>query len=237
MLRENINETIKGITPWSGMTGLTLNDRPRSFIGMGADTVGYPSTEQGRYIFRNAAEFPIMTASEMQFLKAEAEVRKSDYNAAKTAYVNAISLNFDMLQTNYSANVSPGQLLDATKKANYLANPAIVPASPNASNMTLTKIMLQKYIALYGWGIHATWADMRRYHYTNLDPATGQQVYAGFTPPSGSNLFSQNNGKLVYRTRPRYNSEYLYNIPALTAIGAYPINNDYHTKEMWFSKP
>jgi hypothetical protein len=78
---------------------------------------------------------------------------------------------------------------------------------------------------------------MRRYHYTNLDPATGQQVYAGFTPPSGSNLFSQNNGKLVYRTRPRYNSEYLYNIPALTAIGAYPINNDYHTKEMWFSKP
>ena len=94
---------------------------------------------------------------------------------------------------------------------------------------------------MYGWGIHDTWADMRRYHYNNLDPATGQQVYAGFKVPAGADLFSgssgSNNGKVVQRTRPRYNSEYLYNIPALTGIGAYPVGNDYHTKECWFSKP
>jgi hypothetical protein len=78
---------------------------------------------------------------------------------------------------------------------------------------------------------------MRRYHYTNIDPDTGLQVYVNFTPPSGTNLYSGNLSKLAYRARPRYNSEYLYNIPALTLIGAYPSGNDYATKECWFSKP
>jgi hypothetical protein len=95
--------------------------------------------------------------------------------------------------------------------------------------------MLQKYIALYGWGVHQTWIDMRKFHYTDTDPATGKQVYSNFTPPSGANLISTNNGKLVYRCRPRYNSEYLYNIPELTRIGAYQ-NLDYNTFEMWFSQ-
>jgi hypothetical protein len=173
----------------------------------------------------------------MNFLKAEAALRKPtpDYTTAKTAYVNGISLNFDLLTTKYNVNIISGKEITPTAKNDYLNNPAIVPVT--ATGMTLTRIMLQKYIAMYGWGMHVTWADMRRYHYTDLDPATSQQVYAGFVPPSGTNLFAQNLTKLVYRTRPRYNSEYLYNIPALTAIGAFPTNNDYHTKQCWFSLP
>lgn len=88
---------------------------------------------------------------------------------------------------------------------------------------------------MYGYGLVETWVDMRRYHYTDIDPATGQQVYVGFTPPSGINLFSNNAGKLAYRARPRYNSEYLYNIAALQSVGALAL--DYHTKEQWFSQP
>jgi hypothetical protein len=105
-------------------------------------------------------------------------------------------------------------------------------------------VMLQKYIAMWGWGMQGVWADMRRFHYSDPDPQTGQQVYADFRIPSGVDLFSapngtggSNNGKLVYRTRPRYNSEYLYNIPALISIGAYPTGNDYHTKRVWFAEP
>jgi hypothetical protein len=76
---------------------------------------------------------------------------------------------------------------------------------------------------------------MRRYHYNvDLDPATAKPVYIDFTPPSGADLYPDNAGKLTYRARPRYNSEYLYNIPELTRIGAYP-GLDYHTKETWFS--
>jgi hypothetical protein len=94
--------------------------------------------------------------------------------------------------------------------------------------------MLQKYIALYCFGVSETWVDMRRFHYTDLDPATGAQVYADWTPLSAADLYLNNNQKLAYRCRPRYNSEYLYNIPALTALGALAL--DYNTKECWFSQ-
>jgi hypothetical protein len=236
LIRPNPNGTFKGIIPWNGPGTLPdVNDRPESFVGTAYSTTTHPFPQNGRYIFRDETEWPVMTATEMQLLKAEAALRKGDKPTALTAYSNAISLNFDHLQTTYPTNIPAGQELNATKKANYMANTNVVPTNPN--DLTLTHIMLQKYIAMYGWGIQVTWADMRRYHYTDLDPATGQQVYRGFIPPSPSELHASNSGKLVYRCRPRYNSEYLYNIPALSAIGAYPVNNDYHTKETWFSKP
>jgi hypothetical protein len=94
--------------------------------------------------------------------------------------------------------------------------------------------MLQKYIALYGHGMHETWTDMRRFHYTDVEAGTTGQVYTDFTPPSGIDLFINNSDKLVYRARPRYNSEYLYNVAELTRIGALAL--DYHTKEQWFTQ-
>ncbi|HWR33400.1 MAG TPA: SusD/RagB family nutrient-binding outer membrane lipoprotein [Chitinophagaceae bacterium] len=242
ILRENTNNTnnvssiFKGITPWSGSSGLATADQPMTFVGTPYGTAGYLTPEQGRYIFRDAAEWPVMTASEMQFLVAEAYLRKGNNGASLAAYTNAISLNFDMLTTKYTTNIPVGREITPVDKANYLANTAIVPAS--AAGMTLTRIMLQKYIAMYAWGVHVVWADMRRFHYnTDIDPATLQPVYVGFVPPSSTELHASNLGKFVYRCRPRYNSEYLYNIPSLTLIGAYPPGNDYHTKECWFSKP
>lgn len=234
LLRENTNGTFKGINPNKGTSGLASADQPTNFWGGTFATTAAPANENNcRYIFRNTAEFPIMTAAEMKFLKAEALLRKNDNAGALTAYTEGISLNFDMLTTNYATNVPTAKLITATTKANYLARPEIVPA---AANLTLTHIMLQKFIALYGFGMQEVWTDMRRYHYNqDNDPATGKPVYIGFTPPSGTDLHPDNNGKLVYRARPRYNSEYLYNIPELTRIGAYP-GLDYHTKECWFSQ-
>ena len=92
--------------------------------------------------------------------------------------------------------------------------------------------MLQKYIALWGHGTEETWVDMRRYHYTDKD-ASGAQVYTGFTLPSATDLFPDNGGKMAYRMRPRFNSEYVWNINELNRIGATTL--EYHTKEMWFS--
>ena len=233
MLRENPNGTFKGITPWMGSSGLATGDQPANFWGNIYSSTSSPNTEQGRYIFRDAAEFPVMTASEMQFLKAEAALRKNDKPTALLAYINAISLDFDMLSTKYATNVPAPYLITPASKAAYLSNPQIVPAT--AAGLTLTKIMLQKYISLYAWGVQETWVDMRRYHYIDIDPQTSLQVYAGFTPPSGPFLYPNNAGKLVYRARPRYNSEYLYNIPELNRIGA--LNLDYHTVPTWFSQP
>jgi hypothetical protein len=253
LLRGNLYGTIRGYSPsWSTAINPVIIDslKPESFVGTPFNTVGYTGTAlvpgvlvtngtAGKYIFRDDTEFPVMTASEIQFLKAEALIRKADYVNAKTAYVNGISLNFDMLLANYNINIPAGKAITVANKAAYLADPIVVPLVPTFANMTLTKVMLQKYIAMYAWGVHDTWVDMRRYHYSDIDPATLLPVYAGFKVPSGTDLNTltgNNNGKLVYRTRPRYNSEYLYNIPALTAIGAYPVGNDYHTKEQWFSQ-
>ncbi len=233
MLRENLNGTFKGFTPWLGTSGLSANDYPPNFWGHPTPTsTAAPAVEAGRYLFQNVSPWPLMTASEMQFIIAEAALRKGDRATALTAYTNGISLNFDMLTTTYPQNILAAHVITPAIKAAYLANTAIVPA---ASDLTLTHVMLQKYIALYGWGAQETWVDMRKFHYTDIDPITNvHQVYVGFTPPSGINLFSTNNGKLVYRFRPRYNSEYLYDVPELTRIGAE--NADYNTLEMWFSQ-
>jgi hypothetical protein len=235
-IRENTNGTFKGITPWLGSSGLAAADQPFSYLGTAFSSATYPSPEGGRYVFRDVAEWPVLTASEMKFLLAEAYLRKGDKASSRQNYIDGIKLDFDMLKDKYSTNVPAANLLTDAVRDNYVANAAIVPASPTGMNLGM--ILLQKYIAMYAWGVQVTWADMRRFHYTDLDPFNpGKQVYVGFTPPSGTSLYPGNNGKLVYRCRPRYNSEYLYNIPALTAIGAYPPGNDYHTKETWFSKP
>lgn len=158
--------------------------------------------------------------------------RKNDKPGALAAYKKGIELNFDMLMNTYSTNVPAPNLLTTTIRDNFVNNPAVV---PTAANLTLTHIMIQKYIALYIHGTMETWVDMRRYHYTDLDPITGQQVYRDFAPPSGSDLYGNNGGKLIYRLRPRFNSEYVWNLNELNRIGASAL--DYHTKEQWFSKP
>jgi Starch-binding associating with outer membrane len=236
LLRKNTNGTFKGLTPNKGQTVITANDRPESFWGFsqagGVVNTAPASDANCRFLFRNNSEFPVLTASEVFFMKAEALFRSGDKPGALTAYKKAIELNFDMLMNTYSTNVPSGELLTTTIRDNFLNNPAVVPA---AANLTLTHIMLQKYIALYIHGTFETWTDMRRFHYTDLDPATGQQVYRDFTPPTGSDLYLNNGGKLIYRLRPRFNSEYVWNLNELNRIGASALN--YHTKEQWFSLP
>ena len=234
LLRENLNNTFKGFTVWLGSAGLSANDYPKNFWGNATPNSTLASTpDSSRYLFQNTSPWPMMTASEIQFIIAEAAYRKGDKPLALAAYANGINMNFDMITTTYPQNVPTVYAITPTNKAAYLANTAVVPASPAA--LTLTQIMLQKYIALYGWGVQQTWTDMRKFHYTDIDPATGNQVYAGFTPPSGANLIATNNGKLVYRCRPRYNSEYLYNVPELTRLGALAL--DYNTVQPWFTLP
>jgi hypothetical protein len=230
-LRENINGTFKGIRPNKGLNdGLAApNDIPPNFFGL-AGTATTPSVE--RYIFQNAMPWPLVTASEMKFLKAEAYYRKGDKTSALTAYKEGIALDFDMLATTYPQNIPAGHVIDGTTATTFLANPLVV---PSVANFNLSHIMLQKYIALYGYGFMETWADMRRYHYVDVETGSTRQVYTDFIPPSGGDLFPNNNGNLIYRVRPRYNSEFLYNIDALTQIGATAL--DFHTKRQWFTEP
>jgi hypothetical protein len=232
MLRENTNGTIRGIKPNKGASGLVTADQPQSFWGQPFASAAAPvSDAASRYIFKNGSPFPIITASENKFMLAEAYLRKGDRSSARTAYADGISLNIDHLNTDYSAGVPAPRLITPAIKAAFLANPLVVPP---AASLSLSHIMLQKYVALYGFGMMETWVDMRRFHYTDLDATTGVQVYADLVMPTGIDLFINNSGKFTYRARPRFNSEYLYNIAELTRIGAIAL--DYNTKEQWFSQ-
>jgi len=230
LINENTNGTYKGVIPNLGTSGLGTSDQPKNFWRAAFSSTAV-TADSGRYIFNNLAPFPLLTAAEIMFTKAEAAFRKGDKSLALASYKKGIELNFEMLTTEYQSRIPWANLITPASQAAYLADPKVLPT--DATLLTLSHIMLQKYIALYGHGFNETWTDMRRYHYLDLDPARGKQVYAGFTLPTTLNIY--NAGKLPYRCRPRYNSEYLYNIPALQKIGA--LASDYHTKEQWFIQP
>jgi hypothetical protein len=205
----------------------TAAQAPNNFFGF-VGTGGTPTG--GRYLFDDKAKIPNMTYAELQFIKAEAAFRMGDKNTALAAYKNGISAHIDFVNArNLDDAQQPTQITPAEKAA-FLADPNIV---PSASDLTLTHIMVQKYIALWGWGHNELWMDMRRFHYTDLDPATGKQVYPGFAPPT--NLYPDNGGKIVWRIRPRFNSEYVWNRDALNKIGGLAL--DYHTVQPWIFQP
>jgi hypothetical protein len=231
LINENPNNTYRGVSPNLGTSTIpSTSDQPKTFWRQVFSSTSLSVADSGRYIFNNLAPFPVITASMVLFTKAEAAFRKGDKSVALDAYTKGINQSFDFLIANYEGRIPTASKITTATRAAYLSNPAVVPVSP--SDLTLSQIMLQKYIALYGYGVHETWTDLRRFHYTDAD-ASGKPVYAGFKLPSTLTIY--NSGKPVYRCRPRYNSEYLYNIPALQNIGA--LASDYHTKEQWFMQP
>lgn len=202
----------QAVYPFWGSGAATNNAAPTGGVDTGART-----------FFKNDSRFPVMTYSEMQFLKAEAAFVKGDKTTAYDAYKKAIGAHFDMLTTNFTGYTP----ITGTDKANYLSNPAVVP--PTEAGLTITHIMCQKYIALWGWGFIENWVDMRRYAYDEIN------IYPGYTRVPLTLLYPDNGGKLCERLRPRYNSESLWNSESLAAIGGFA--PDYHTKKVWFSIP
>src|SRR5438552_1584752 len=207
-----------------GFGALTVAQRPLNFFGYpSSGGLGLPS----RYIFADRSKIPVLTYAELQFIKAEAALRMGNQATALTAYTNGIRSHFQFVNDRGTAAGNPASITTATRDS-FLASPNVVPGT-----LTLSHIMSQKYIALWGWGHNELWMDMRRYHYTDADAVSGTQVFRGFTPPNA--LFGDNAGKVVQRIRPRFNSEYVWNRDALNAIGG--LASDYHTKELWITQP
>jgi hypothetical protein len=196
-----------------------------------------------RTFFRNDAPSMMMTYSEMQFILAEAYFLKGQVNNAYTAYLNGINGHFDMLNTHYIGylNASTTTTTTANTHTQVLATRVQIPAAdraaylantnfcPGAVNLTLKQIMCQKYIALWGWGFVECWVDMRRYNYDNVN------IYPGYIIGNSIQLYPDNGAKLAERVRPRFNSENLWNVDPLNAVGGFA--PDYHTKKCWFSQP
>lgn len=225
MLAVSDDGAIRGVGPAKGDPNrLNLVTRIPNPWGEG---VVNPGPEKGKYIFRDNAGFPVMTYAEIQFIKAEAYFRKGDKLNALTAYKNGVSAHIDFVNSNVTTGTTP---ISASEKAAYMSSLAI-PAIAN--NLSLEMILHQKFIALWAHGFVETWSDLRRFNYNEGD-AKGNNPYASiFVYPTP--FWVDNNGKPIYRVRPRFNSEYVWNMEALRKIGG--DKSDYHTIKMWFSQP
>jgi len=218
----------RGLDNNTGVLPTVVASRPNTIWGTTSQAlaIGKPAV----YLFDDKSKFPAMTYSQLQFVKAEAAFKAGDRTAALNAYRNGISSHIDFVNAcNSEIGSAVSQITTAEKNA-FLANTAVV---PTAANLTLWRIMSQKYIAQWGWGFNEAWMDLRRYHYTDLDPTGTIQVFPNFATPT--NLYPDNGGKIVQRIRPRYNSEYVWNRPGLDAVGGLAL--DYHTKLLWITEP
>ena len=239
MLTPSTDGVYRGLGPYTTQSSSVAS----SSVGVrnlwGSIMATNPGAGGGKYLFQDKAPFPLMTYPMLQFVKAEAALKKNNYGLALTAYTNGVKASLDFVQigaTAPGATPTSGTAIfpfntDAAinsafnaQKAVFLANPAVIPTV--ASNLTVQHILLQKYIALWSYGFIETWVDLRKYDYNST-------VFTSLTLPSP--LYVDNGGKLMYRVRPRYNSEYVWNIAALTAIGGF--NPDYQTNKMWIQLP
>lgn len=224
MLAPSPDGKYRGISPTAGINEWSSAEAalvPKNFWNEAGYKGGTPAPQI--YFFNNAARFPLMTYAQLQFIKAEAAFISNKKEIALTAYQEGVTSHMD-----FAKQFAPDPALFEARKTVYLTSEALFPIAE--SELTISKIMLQKYIATWGWGFFETWSDMRRYHY---DIDASNPVYKGFELPDP--LYITNNGNPAYRARPRYNSEYMWNKDALEVLGAY--EEDYHTYETWFSKP
>lgn len=200
-------------------TTLPAATKTFNFFGFAVTTAPAGGVDtDSRTFFKNNAPFPAMTFSELQFIKAEAAFIKGDKVMALAAYKKAIKASFDMYKKYYTGY---------TDFTNAQADSYIESVSPKvAADLTLSNIMIQKFVALWAYGFDETWVDLRRYKYSS-------DIYKTFEFPA--TVYPDNFGKPVQRVRPRYNSEYLWNVEELKRVGG--LNPDYHTVEPWFTKP
>jgi hypothetical protein len=227
MLARDSTGVYRGIHHTGGYGSVT-RERPWNLWGTGAGAGAPALGTKGRYLFDERPKFPVMTYAQLQFVKAEAALRKGDQATARQAYLNGVGAHIDFVNARNAEIANETMtLISATEKANFLAHPEIAPGT-----ITLSHIMGQKYIAQWAWSHVEMWTDLRRFHYTDLDPVAGTQVFRGFTMPT--NYDPDNNNKPVYRLRPRYNSDYVWNQEELAKIGGLAL--DYHTKLMWITE-
>ncbi|MBR4805986.1 MAG: SusD/RagB family nutrient-binding outer membrane lipoprotein [Bacteroidales bacterium] len=240
---------------------------------------------EGRWLFRNDAPYILMTAGEIQFEMAEAYWYMGDKANALACWKRGIELDMEFTKKYLKPGaklagkdnkgndifVAGGALPGGdkiTEKAfqtlatEYLAGPYV--AGINAGNLTLSHIMMQKFVHLWPWGAYEAWVDLRKYHYdinyTGDYPKLGNgwekdqltqkrdddatKVYKGlYMAPAQfqgrrGTYNVDNQGSPCYRLRPRYNSEYMWNVPSLETLK--PISgtaDNYQCSIPWFAYP
>jgi len=142
----------------------------------------------GSFQIRPVSDQEILTYHEMCFIRAEVSLRKGDAAGAFTAYRAGIQAHMDMMQAKLTqwkaagfnknaagATIPDMEPMDQTAIATYLASNAV---AQGAGALTMSDIMLQKYIAM-GCSIE-NWNDMRRFNFSAGNVGSFGVVYPGY---------------------------------------------------------
>ncbi|MDR3350801.1 MAG: SusD/RagB family nutrient-binding outer membrane lipoprotein [Prevotellaceae bacterium] len=231
-----------------------------------------PNDGKGRWIYHDEAPYILTTCAEIKFCLAEAYWKKGQkglaYEAFKEGVKADIAFTAGQLRPGAKGQEVGGDKVTAavfnTLANEYTAGPYV--DGLGEANLTLSHIMMQKWVALYPWGAMEAWVDMRKYHYdiayTGNYPTLGNgwdatrriqhkaddaqdRLYKGFYLGAAERLEFrdapyniENEGSPCYRLRPRYNSEYIWNIPSLEKLkpiaGTAP---NYQCSIPWFAYP
>lgn len=243
-----------------------------SFYGRNASSQykGDVNDGKGRWIYRDDAPYILMTCAEIKFDLAEAYFKMNDKSNALKTFKEGVKADIDFT-ANYIYPGTKGQTAGGDKISKELFNKlaAEYEAGPyvdgiTEGSLTLSHIMMQKWIALYPWGAQEAWVDMRKYQYDikysgdyptlnngwsetmidqkwDTDPT---KVYKGlYLAPAQvqsrkGSYNTRNHGSPCYRVRPRYNSEYMWNVPSLESLK--PISGtaeNYQCSIPWFAYP
>lgn len=228
--------------------------------------------DAGRWLYRDDAPYVMTTYAEIMFDLAEAHFVAGEKQLALDAFKEGVKADLEFtasylipgkLQEN---GWHTGDIVDAADfnalAAEYYAGPYVQGMTPE--KLTLSHIMMQKFVALYPWGAGEVWVDQRKCLYdiefTGDVPSKGNgwdltsinqkkdsdptKIYKGFylapaqVQGRKSSYNTKNDGSPCFRVRPRYNSEYMWNVPNLDKLK--PIKgtaDNYQCSLPWFAYP
>ena len=177
----------------------------------GVENTEYPSL-YGNYITRDDAKLNLFSKEELFFILSEAYFYSEPDNVKSFDYFKlGIQEHFD--------HVGAG---DATA---FLSS-SFMPQ--DESQLSLSDIMMQKYVALYLHG--EVWNDMRRYGYKD-------NIYTGLKRPKNLVWYFADEPSSVWIERLPYDTETeeIYNKPQLVEMGAYQ-NPEWLKKKLFWAK-
>jgi len=136
----------------------------------------------GTFYTRPESPTDVITYHEMCFIKAEVLFRKGDKGGALAAYQEGIRAHMEQMNSKlreYAGSVNPGkQPMDETVVEDFLGSAAV---AQNVSELTMSKIMQQKYIAMSF--TQQNWNDMRRFNFSAGNIGDFGVVYTDFDRP------------------------------------------------------
>lgn len=138
-----------------------------------ADTLYSTKSELGPFYASINSPVPFITFAEVKFLEAEAALITGDKAKAVAAYTAAVTANMEKLGV-VKADIDK-----------YIAQTTV---TATEGDITLQRIMEQKYIAMYSQV--ESWSDWRRTELPALTPTSGQSVPRRFPHAQSERLYN-----------------------------------------------